>query len=512
MENIYNTWENYCSDILKNNKINDFKKSTNIEHMTEHECLPKFAEDWKEFIIKEAFYNNISLNEINNLIDSNEKLGNSNKNIDWKYFSKCNANTIEYIYITFIVINDLKNKKLSEINFLEIGGGYGGFALIFYKLASLLNIKINNYVMIDLEPVVKLQELYLKNNLNNIDDFIFYNSKDKIKLDKKYYLFSSYSFAEIDKESRKNYYDMLFPNVEYGLIFWNYPEIDIDKYIFNITVEAEVPKTGDPNKIVYFNKKINYKQKISSKLICNNNILKEYSKKKLTYVNDYFYKNQKKVFSQNYEDGVIEYIFEKIDVYNKYFVEIGAIDGKLLSNTANLRLNHNWYGLLLEKDVNIPLNEAKKINLHQELVTSENINIIFKKYFVPKKFDLLSIDISGFEYYLWKELNYRPRVVIVNLNTGISNEYPCVICDEPIISPKFNYFGANLHAFYDLAQKKDYEFVTCIYYNAIFIDKKDFQFLNMKHITKEECLNKYTYYDEYWMNINDYDKEWIVLE
>ena len=53
-------------------------------------------------------------------------------------------------------------------------------------------------------------------------------------------------------------------------------------------------------------------------------------------------------FCQNGEDGVIEYIFKVVSPMNKYYVEFGGWDGIHLSNTANLRINNGWNGLLLE--------------------------------------------------------------------------------------------------------------------------------------------------------------------
>jgi len=57
--------------------------------------------------------------------------------------------------------------------------------------------------------------------------------------------------------------------------------------------------------------------------------------------------HERRVYSQFGEDGVIERIFECIGTTNRYFVEFGASDGITLSNTANLRLNHGWSGLLM---------------------------------------------------------------------------------------------------------------------------------------------------------------------
>lgn len=130
---------------------------------------------------------------------------------------------------------------------------------------------------------------------------------------------------------------------------------------------------------------------------------------------------EKRLISQNGEDGVIEKIFKVIGITNKYYVEFGAGDGHFGSNTKYLREKHQWKGLLLDGFYS----ENPSINLHNEFITAENIAELFRKYEVPADFDLISIDIDRNDFYVWKELNrfYKPRVVIIECN-------PCFNVDE----------------------------------------------------------------------------------
>ncbi len=52
-------------------------------------------------------------------------------------------------------------------------------------------------------------------------------------------------------------------------------------------------------------------------------------------------------FSQNGEDGIIDYLCQKIINPNRYFVEIGAADG-LENNTAWLAIARKFSGLMIE--------------------------------------------------------------------------------------------------------------------------------------------------------------------
>ena len=84
-------------------------------------------------------------------------------------------------------------------------------------------------------------------------------------------------------------------------------------------------------------------------------------------------KYEKKLFSQNGEDGVIDYIFSNIGMTNKIFVEFGF--GMNENNSRNLIENHGFGGLFI--DSTIPINYRNKtinnINYHQAWITRNNI-------------------------------------------------------------------------------------------------------------------------------------------
>jgi hypothetical protein len=166
--------------------------------------------------------------------------------------------------------------------------------------------------------------------------------------------------------------------------------------------------------------------------------------------------SEKKVFSQNGEDGVIVKIFELIGFSNRYYVEIGVEDGREC-NTRYLREVYDCQGIQLDRDYSNP-----EINLYQELITAENINQIFIKYQVPKEFDLLSIDVDGNDFYLWLSLEeiYRPRVVVVEYNSSHSpGEDKVVPYSTQRCWDGTNYFGASILAWKNLAEKKGYSLV-----------------------------------------------------
>lgn len=164
---------------------------------------------------------------------------------------------------------------------------------------------------------------------------------------------------------------------------------------------------------------------------------------------------QKRMRSENGEDGVLEQVFEEIGPGTKYYVEFGARDGYAISNTIYFREHLGWSGLLLDCAY-----EDDAINLRKEFITAENINDIFREYGVPKRFDLLSIDIDGNGFWVWQALKheYQPRVVIIETNQLVSPLEDRTIVYDPNFVWDYDsrYFGAGLLTMYKLGRSNNY--------------------------------------------------------
>jgi len=179
--------------------------------------------------------------------------------------------------------------------------------------------------------------------------------------------------------------------------------------------------------------------------------------------------HERGVHSQGGEDGVLARIFECIRPTNRRFVEFGAWDGRHLSNTALLRLEHGWTGLLMDGDPErvVPL-------VRREIVTAENVEALFAKYGVPRGFDLLSIDIDGNEYWVWEAIRaWRPRVVVIEYNVFFSTDVSKTMPYDPEHCwDKTMFHGASLEALRRLGRRKGYSLVHTDSYapNAFFVD------------------------------------------
>lgn len=160
-------------------------------------------------------------------------------------------------------------------------------------------------------------------------------------------------------------------------------------------------------------------------------------------------------YSQNGEDGIIAAIFALIGTEGKFFVEFGAEDG-VQCNTRYLRMRKGWRGLMMDGG-----HEDPAINLRRAFITAENIEELFRQYGVPETFDLLSIDIDGNDYWVWKAITrFRPRVVVIEYNGCL----PCAPAVTIPYRPDFawdrtDYYGASLAALEKLGREKGYMLV-----------------------------------------------------
>lgn len=159
------------------------------------------------------------------------------------------------------------------------------------------------------------------------------------------------------------------------------------------------------------------------------------------------------VTSQQGEDGIIQAILEEIGTTNRVCVEFGALDG-ITDNTFLLKLT----GFEV-----IGINgEARTPNVHEAWLTAENCNDIFKELNVPKEFDVMSVDVDFNDYYIWKALDYRPRLLIMEYNASIPPTESRVVRYEPERTWNgTNYFGASLLALDNLCKNKGYTLVYC---------------------------------------------------
>lgn len=163
---------------------------------------------------------------------------------------------------------------------------------------------------------------------------------------------------------------------------------------------------------------------------------------------------EKKVYSQNGEDGIIEALFSWIGVIDKFYVEFGVGSGAECN--SRLLRSQGWKGLQFDAD-----HEDAEGGLYKRLITVKNIDRVFRNFEVPRVLDFLSIDVDGLDFYLWKALRYsKPRVVVIEFNGSIPPEEDKVVPYNPKFSwDGTNYFGASILAMLRLGRHIGYSLV-----------------------------------------------------
>jgi len=174
-----------------------------------------------------------------------------------------------------------------------------------------------------------------------------------------------------------------------------------------------------------------------------------------------------KVFSQWDEDGIIQYLINKIPIENKTFIEFG-VENYEESNTRFLLLNDHWQGLVLDASAaDVRYIQTDRVYWEFDLqaqctwITRDNINSLLAEAGFSDDVGLLSIDIDGNEYWIWEAIqSIRPRIVIVEYNS-VFGLIPVSIpykedFDRTVAHFSTLYYGCSLAALGHLAKKKGY--------------------------------------------------------
>lgn len=163
---------------------------------------------------------------------------------------------------------------------------------------------------------------------------------------------------------------------------------------------------------------------------------------------------------------VIDNLFQRIGYTNKVCVEFGTYNG-LIDLTSKLIVQDGFRGVFIEADEQqyeqIFWNMAQyPVSVLKSFITAENINQLFDVANVPKNFDFLSIDIDGMDYWIWKALEYRPRILFIEYNAV---HKPPKLAVQPYnpnnVWNKTRWFGASLESLTKLGKEKGYELIGC---------------------------------------------------
>jgi hypothetical protein len=214
-----------------------------------------------------------------------------------------------------------------------------------------------------------------------------------------------------------------------------------------------------------------------------------------------------KIFSQNGEDGIIDYLIKKIEINKPNFVEIGVGD-YTEANTRNLYEKYYGKGLIVDVIQNFREKVLSNVsiwrgnlNILQKNINSKNINEILNSN-VDFDIDIFSIDIDGIDYWVLNQIKPKiSKVVILEYNSIFGSKKELTIpnidnFDRTKAHYSNLYYGASLKSYVSLMNKKGYYLlgVNRLRNNAFFVNEdfpktKYFQNINTMSLAESTKFN-----------------------
>lgn len=132
---------------------------------------------------------------------------------------------MRYLCHAIKVWKHIDTLRLSRVNVVEIGGGYGGLAFWIRGICHYFRTDVARYAMFDLRDVSKLQQKVLA--ALEVDAFAL----DGTRSDTRWETFgtpsfgvSMYAFSEFDQATRDWYAERVLKQCGHGLMVWNFPQ------------------------------------------------------------------------------------------------------------------------------------------------------------------------------------------------------------------------------------------------------------------------------------------------
>ena len=204
-----------------------------------------------------------------------------------------------------------------------------------------------------------------------------------------------------------------------------------------------------------------------------------------------------KIFSQNGEDGIIDYLLSQLSIEKPKFVEIGVGD-YTEANTRFVFERTSAKGVIidciygLEKKISKNLATWRgELNVINRSVNSKNIIEILSTFDSLRDLDLFSIDIDGIDYWILNKLpkNFS-KIAIIEYNPIFGKDIEVSVPNiDNFNRTKYHYsnlcFGMSLKAAIKIMQSKNFYFLgTNLFRNNAFFVSNDFKknkyFSNLK--------------------------------
>ena len=202
-----------------------------------------------------------------------------------------------------------------------------------------------------------------------------------------------------------------------------------------------------------------------------------------------------------------------------YVVDIGASDGLNPNPVSEYISDDTYSGLWIEacphKANTLKKYVSKNVKIHNQFITPLNILQVFHDYNVPIHFDILKIDIDGFDLEIIQCIlnKYKPSVIIAEINEKI----PPPILFEVLYKETYRWDTSHFYGFSIMSgryvmKNSNYTIVDILNYNNILCVSNDLLENTDNYNVIDIYNNRYKNIDRsllYWnMNV-DY---WLYLE
>lgn len=209
------------------------------------------------------------------------------------------------------------------------------------------------------------------------------------------------------------------------------------------------------------------------------------------------------LFTYHGEDGIIAWLLARLKDVPQVFADIGSGDC-IKSNCASVAVHAGWTGCFIDyssQQLSIGkafykkvVKSSHRLSFIQEKVTPFNINELLEGAGISAQTGLLSIDIDGNDYWIWKAIHHiRPRIVVIEAKVEFGpGNYIVPYGDFNHHSGDQRYNGASVEALRRLGRDKGYKLVAANKqgYNLFFVqEQEDIQEMSVDQVLSDPETN-----------------------
>jgi putative sugar O-methyltransferase len=238
----YLPWDTAAEKVSRELSGN-WKRDPSLTYMLEH-VSAEHAKVYLHRLRNEYF---MTVDRITTACKDNDALGNAHVQT-WLDGTVASPSSLRYLWQVMEIFAVL-GEGANGATIVEVGGGYGGLALMMHKEADRRNVKFASYEIYDLPGAQALQSQYLQSAGISSVQFLDASSCGSDLDGTRTLLISNYAISEFDIKTSERYSKALMPKCTHGYLSWN--TANVSSHVPKRSVIApEIPQTGTYNVII----------------------------------------------------------------------------------------------------------------------------------------------------------------------------------------------------------------------------------------------------------------------